>query len=180
MGCIASNSTANDSPEDENVKVGSEIAEQKDRKNAPNNMSDETIAEYKTIFDKFDTDGSGSVSYSELSNILTALGINLSEKKLESIMTKLDLNNNGEIDFPEFLLLMENHPKPEDEELKDAFKVFDADDSGEITVDELIQVMKNLGNKMTRDEALDMIKQHDVDGNGQISFEEFRKMMRDE
>lgn len=40
-----------------------------------------------------------------------------------------------------------------------------------------IQVMTNLGEKLTEEEVDEMIREADVDGDGQINYEEFVKMM---
>ena len=58
---------------------------------------------------------------------------------------------NGTIDFEEFLTMMEKKMKDTDadEEMDEAFSVFDKDGNGVITADELRQVMFNLGEKLT-------------------------------
>ena len=64
-----------------------------------------------------------------------------------------------------------------EEELKEAFKVFDKDGNGFISASELRHVMTNLGEKLTDEEVDEMIREADVDGDGQINYEEFVKMM---
>ena len=59
----------------------------------------------------------------------------------------MDADGNGTIDFPEFLSLMARKMKDTDteEELIEAFKVFDRDGNGFISAAELRHVMTNLG-----------------------------------
>lgn len=64
-----------------------------------------------------------------------------------------------------------------EEEIKEAFKVFDKDGTGVISAAELRHVMTNLGEKLTDTEVDDLIKEADVDGDGQINYEEFVKLM---
>ena len=64
-----------------------------------------------------------------------------------------------------------------EEELREAFKVFDKDGNGFISAAELRHVMTNLGEKLSDDEVDEMIKEADVDGDGQINYAEFVKMM---
>ena len=64
-----------------------------------------------------------------------------------------------------------------EEEIKEAFKVFDKDGNGFISSAELRHVMTNLGEKLTDEEVDEMIREADVDGDGQINYEEFVKMM---
>ena len=49
-------------------------------------------------------------------------------------------------------------------EFKDAFKIFDVDNSETITTDELLLVMKNLGMMATKDEVKEMLSEVDEDG----------------
>jgi calmodulin len=65
----------------------------------------------------------------------------------------------------------------EDEELRQAFAVFDKDGNGFISSAELRQVMANLGEALSQEEVDAMIKEADNDGDGQVNFEEFKKMM---
>ncbi|GFQ04479.1 calmodulin [Phtheirospermum japonicum] len=60
-----------------------------------------------------------------------------------------------------------------EEELNEAFRVFDKDQNGFISVAELCHVMTNLGEKLTDEEVNEMIREADVDGDGQINYEEF-------
>merc|ERR1712164_62009 len=91
----------------------------------------------------------------------------------------VDADGNGTIDFPEFLSLMARKMKDTDteEELIEAFKVFDRDGNGFISAAELRHLMTNLGEKLTDEEVDEMIREADVDGDGQINYEEFVKMM---
>ena len=65
----------------------------------------------------------------------------------------------------------------DEEELKEAFKVFDKDGNGFISAAELRHVMTNLGEKLTDEEVDEMIREADVDGDGQVNYDEFVKMM---
>ena len=58
-----------------------------------------------------------------------------------------------------------------EEEIREAFRVFDKDDNGYISAAELKHVMTNLGEKLTDDEVNDMIKEGDIDGDGQVNYE---------
>ena len=58
-----------------------------------------------------------------------------------------------------------------DEELREAFRVFDKDGNGFISAAELRHVMTNLGEKLTDEEVDEMIREADIDGDGQINYE---------
>lgn len=95
------------------------------------------------------------------------------------MINEVDVDGNGTIDFPEFLSLMAWKMRDTDteEELIDAFKVFDRDGNGLISAAELRHVMTNLGEKLTDEEVDEMIKEADIDGDGHINYEEFVRMM---
>jgi Ca2+-binding EF-hand superfamily protein len=58
------------------------------------------------------------------------------------------------IEFPDFLEMMSRKmtPSGSDEELKEAFRVFDQDGNGFISAAELKNVMRQLGEKLTNEE----------------------------
>ena len=85
----------------------------------------------------------------------------------------LVITGNGTIDFPEFLTMMARKMKDTDseEEIREAFRVFDKDGNGFISAAELRHVMTNLGEKLTDEEVDEMIREADIDGDGQVNYE---------
>ena len=86
------------------------------------------------------------------------------------MINEVDADNNGTIDFPEFLTMMARKMKDTDseEEIREAFKVFDRDNNGFISAAELRHVMTSIGEKLTDDEVDEMIREADQDGDGRI------------
>ncbi|ORX73619.1 calmodulin [Linderina pennispora] len=62
-------------------------------------------------------------------------------------------------------------------EYREAFSLFDRDNDGSITAQELGTVMRSVGQKPTEAELQDMINEVDKDGNGTIDFAEFLSLM---
>ena len=107
--------------------------------------------------------------------MMRSLGQNPTEAELHDMINEVDNDGSGTIDFAEFLSLMSKKMKDADseEELMEAFKVFDKDGNGFISSVELRHVMTNLGEKLTDDEVDEMIREADVDGDGQVNYDEF-------
>ncbi|KAD5960383.1 hypothetical protein E3N88_11855 [Mikania micrantha] len=144
-----------------------------------NQLTDDQISEFKEAFCLLDKDGDGCITTKELGIVMRSLGKNPTEAELQDMIKEVDADGNGTIDFPEFLNLMAKKMKDPDseEKLKEAFRVFDNDQSGFISAEELRHVMMNLGEKLTDEEVDEMIREADVDGDGQINYEEFVKIM---
>ncbi|WFD30817.1 hypothetical protein MSPP1_001841 [Malassezia sp. CBS 17886] len=142
-------------------------------------LSEEQIAEFKEAFSLFDKDGDGSITTKELGTVMRSLGQNPTEAELQDMVNEIDADGDGTIDFPEFLTMMARKMKDTDseEEIKEAFKVFDKDGNGFISAAELRHVMTNLGEKLSDQEVEEMIREADTDGDGQINYDEFVKMM---
>lgn len=51
-----------------------------------------------------------------------------------------------------------------------AFRVFDKDNNGYISADELRYVMTNLGEKLTDQEVAEMIREADMNGDGMVDY----------
>merc|ERR1712127_294403 len=63
------------------------------------------------------------------------------------------------------------------EEIREAFNLFDGDQSGAIDVRELKAAMRALGFEVKNEELKKMVADVDGDGNGTIEFGEFLSMM---
>ncbi|KAI3982590.1 hypothetical protein MKX01_031329 [Papaver californicum] len=138
----------------------------------------------KQVFKLIDTNGDGKISSLELGEVLLCLGHEKSTvtKEAEVMLKEVDCNGDGYIDLNEFMNVVTGNSSSEskgaDEDLKDAFLVFDSDKNGFISPKELKQVLMSLGYyKCTISECSAMIKGVDKDGDGLVNFEEFRSMM---
>lgn len=59
-----------------------------------------------------------------------------------------------------------------------AFRLFDDDNTGRITLKNLKRVARELGETMSDDELQEMIDEADRDGDGEISEEDFVRIMK--
>jgi calmodulin len=139
-------------------------------------VSEEKLTEYKESFDLFDKDHSGDISAKELSALFKSLGYFVSDKDIKELMKSSDMNTDGIVSFEEFVDLMakiESQEEPDEEEVLKAFKVFDKDGDGFLSVAEFKHILTSLGDKMTDAEVDEIFKDVDLDGDGQVDFQEF-------
>ena len=61
--------------------------------------------------------------------------------------------------------------------LEYAFKVFDKDGSGAISIDEIMFIFKKSVNDVDKSVFEKMIKEADANGDGEIEFDEFKNIM---
>ncbi|KAL3631413.1 hypothetical protein CASFOL_024397 [Castilleja foliolosa] len=135
--------------------------------------------ELEQVFKKFDVNGDGKISASELGSIMGSLGHSTTEEELNTMIREVDSDGDGFINLNEFIELNTKDVDYDEvlEDLKDAFKVFDIDKNGSISAEELQDVLQSLGEECTLAECRKMISGVDSDGNGAISFDEFKVMM---
>ncbi len=141
-------------------------------------LSESEVTKLWETFQIFDQDGNGAISLAELEKITQSLGQNLSQTALKEMIREVDTDLSSSIDFEEFQALMISHQGDRGSRLHLAFSVFDEDNSGEITVEELKSVMSQFG--LTEDELTPMLQEVDHDGDGSIDFIEFSRLVPQE
>ena len=63
-----------------------------------------THEKLNSAFSMFDKNGNGTISLKEICEVLNVKEED--EKKIKEILSTIDINNDGEIDYNEFLILM--------------------------------------------------------------------------
>lgn len=92
----------------------------------------------KEVFDSVDNDKSGTINVSELGSIVQKMSAKpVSAKELAQMLSAVDADGSGEIDFEEFCKLMNSRVADPEEEIKAAFAAFDRDGSGSISTVEV-------------------------------------------
>ncbi|ELR53522.1 Centrin-1, partial [Bos mutus] len=137
--------------------------------------------EIKEAFDLFDVDGSGTIDVKELKIAMRALGFEPKKEEIKKMIAETDKEGIGTISFEKFFAIMSVKmvcEKDEKEEILKAFKLFDDDDTGSISLNNIKRVAKELGENLTDDELQEMLDEADHDGDGEINKEEFLKMMQ--
>ena len=142
-------------------------------------LTEDEIEEIKEAFDLFDTDGSGSIDPKELRAAMQSLGFEAKNQTIYQMITDLDKNKSGDIDFEEFLDMMTARMSDKDtrEDINKVFRLFDDDTSGSITIRNLRRVARELGETMTDEELQEMIERADSNGDGAVSMDDFYNIM---
>ncbi|KAF8011124.1 hypothetical protein BT93_J1671 [Corymbia citriodora subsp. variegata] len=155
-------------------------------------MSRLRARELRRIFENLDKNGDGQVSLEELNWLLEKIGVHHSADELEFSVGKPSL------DFDEFLYFYNSissegttgssglvSPKgnkgdgDQETDLAEAFKVFDLNDDGFISCEELQSVLSRLGlwDERSGRDCNSMIRAYDTNSDGRLDFEEFKSMM---
>ncbi|KAM9220512.1 calcium-binding protein 4 [Dugong dugon] len=151
----------------------------KDRELGP-----EELDELQVAFQEFDTDRDGYIGYRELGACMRTLGYMPTEMELIEVSQHVKMRMGGRVDFEEFVELM--GPKLREEtahmlgvrELRIAFREFDRDRDGRITVAELRQAAPALlGEPLAGTELDEMLREVDLNGDGSVDFDEFVMML---
>ncbi|KAH6802824.1 calmodulin-domain protein kinase cdpk isoform 2 [Perilla frutescens var. frutescens] len=139
-------------------------------------LCEEEIAGLREMFKTIDSDNSGYITFEELKTGLRRYGANLKESEIYSLMKAADIDNNGAIDYGEFIAATLHQNKIEkDDHLIRAFSYFDKDGSGYITQDELQRACEEFGIEDFHLE--EMIQEADQNNDGRIDYNEFVAMM---
>ncbi|KAJ3180925.1 hypothetical protein HDU87_001571 [Geranomyces variabilis] len=139
----------------------------------------------RIIFDKFDTDSSGTINVKEFRNLCYDMGYFLSDKELSLAIKLVDGDGNGEISYNEFIKWWQKENRfaalqlspSELAELSDIsleFQRFDKDQSGTIDVREFRMLYADLvKRRMTKKTLAGMLEELDNNRDGKVSFNEY-------
>lgn len=142
-----------------------------------------SLEKLNCTFEALDTDKNGRLSVQELKQGLTTLG--LSEDAIESLADSMDVDNNGEVEYSEFVAgCLDAQSQLVDGVLFHAFGIFDVDNDGKISLDELRVMLCGGGplNAVLPDGKTveDVLKEVDTSKDGAISYTEFKAYLEKE
>lgn len=101
----------------------------------------------------------------------------MNEKEVNEIIKKIDADENGKINYTEFLMVAMNRDQLlTTERLEAAFKMFDKNGDNEISVEELKGMFENV---KSVDEKMILRAMNEIDRKNRTSlkFNEFKQMM---
>lgn len=141
-------------------------------------LNTEQVMEFKEVFDMYAKPPVNTLSIEELGELMEAVGNKMTKAQLKRTANSVGVFNDGRIDFPSYLIIMEDVMKdldPKNEILK-AYKAFCRDD-GLISTSELRHMLITLQDEMSEEDIDYMIMEADKDQDGLISYQEFEKMI---
>ena len=140
-------------------------------------LDENEIEELRKIFEAFNTQKDGQISYEELKQGLIQMkSNNMNEEQICDLFKKIDVGNNGKIDYTEFLAAtLQKQSYLKKEKLYEAFCILDKDNCGKIKKEELMDILKL--DKTQEIEAEKFIRDADKDGDGAINYKEFLELM---
>ncbi|KAK7871880.1 hypothetical protein R5R35_006460 [Gryllus longicercus] len=146
-------------------------------------LDQEQIALLKKAFEAFDREKTGSISTDMVGEILRMLEHPVDDDILQEILDEVDADGSGELEFEEFVMLAarflvdEEDAEAMQQELREAFRLYDKEGNGYITTVVLREILKELDDKITSEELDMMIEEIDSDGSGTVDFDEFMEVM---
>ncbi|CAN8063092.1 unnamed protein product [Agarophyton chilense] len=144
-------------------------------------LTDERKQEIREVFELFDSETSGVVEKRQLRVMMRSLGYEPRKDQLARLIVACGISQRAtQIKYEEFHTLMEKMINERDiqEEMMHAFSLFDTDESGKITFENLREVADQLGERMTDEELREMIREADMDKDGMVSATEFVRIMK--
>lgn len=141
-------------------------------------MDEKEIGSLITEFNKLDADGDGVISIAEFKESISKLGRN-STQEIIDVFNEIDADKSGTINYTEFIAATMNQSiYLKEEKLFQAFKMFDKNNDGFISAEEIKNVLGNDPKYKDSNELwTQMIKECDANGDGKIDYNEFIRLM---
>ncbi|KAJ0816721.1 putative EF-hand domain-containing protein [Helianthus annuus] len=95
-----------------------------------------------------------------------ALGFEMTKEQIDEMMVEVDKDESGAIDFDEFVYMMTSKicERNNKQELTKAFNIIDHDKNGKISILDIKNIARELGEYLTDVEIQSMVEEADRDG----------------
>jgi len=157
-----------------------------DRRKILESLTAEELATFQEAFTVFDKNQDGTITTKELSTVMRSLGQNPTDAEVQDMINEVDVDGSGAIEFPEFcdhmklrqvMMVKKMQESDTENEIREAYRVFDKERTGGIAVSEMRLILSNLPEKLSDEEIDEMLRTADKDGNGYFTYDEFRIMI---
>merc|ERR1711998_436980 len=129
---------------------------------APMEFTDEQKKEFRKNFNLFDKKRTGAIPIADMGTVLRSLGQNPTEAELAALVEEVDKDKSGTIEFVDLMARTNKTQEQMEEEIKNAFLSFDADGSGFIDREELVNVLTTMGDPVDEETINGMIAEADL------------------
>ena len=130
------------------------------------------IQRYQKAFDYVDKKKTGEVPVSEIGNLLSvAKEEDFDQDDINEALDKVGKGNEDTLTSEEFLQFMTELNNPNN--IVDAFRLFDADNNGYISIDEFKYILKMVDSPLSDKDVKEIFDTFDVSRDGKIDYKEF-------
>ena len=121
----------------------------------------------------------GKISKGDIIHFLNYIGVEFNKNDINEKMENVNKDFDGSLTLSELFdfLVTELEVTESEDDVLNAFKVFDKNETGFINVLHLKHIMTNLGDQLTEYEVNQLTQRSDLDGDGSINYEELIKNM---
>lgn len=135
---------------------------------------------YKEMFDLLDIDDNGMLTPMEVRNLMLHYGYNPKKQVVYQMVSDLDTDESGGIDFFEFMKMMtaKLSENDSDDDIARVYYMYDTDRKGYITLDDLQNVSKELKEDVKDEDLKEIMEKVDPKNKDRISFQAWMKFMK--
>ncbi|KAH3680556.1 hypothetical protein WICPIJ_008247 [Wickerhamomyces pijperi] len=135
-------------------------------------LLEEQKQEIREAFNLFDMNNDGFLDFHELKVAIKALGFEYSKQEVLQLIHQYDRDERNLMHYEDFFAIMGEKVLNRDplEEIRRAFRLFDEDNTGKISLRNLRKVAKELGENLTDEELRAMIDEFDLDNDGESMY----------
>lgn len=130
------------------------------------------IQRYQKAFDYVDKKKTGEIPVSQIENILSvAKEEDFDQDDINEALDKMGKGNEDTLTSEEFIQFMTELNNPNN--IIEAFRLFDADNNGYISIDEFKYILKMVDSPLSDKDVKEIFDTFDVSKDGKIDYKEF-------
>ena len=130
------------------------------------------IQRYQKAFDYVDRKKTGEIPVSQIENILSvAKEEDFDQDDINEALDKMGKGNEDTLTSEEFIQFMTELNNPNN--IIEAFRLFDADNNGYISIDEFKYILKMVDSPLSDKDVKEIFDTFDVSKDGKIDYKEF-------
>ncbi|XP_028166508.1 uncharacterized protein LOC135086060 isoform X2 [Ostrinia nubilalis] len=143
-------------------------------------LTSEQENDLREAFNLLDYTGEGKIKAEDFRVAIKALGYEPTKEELQQMVQGVDKGDTGKLSFENFetAIMRKIMSQDSDGDIMKSFRLFDIDDSGLISFENVKEVTQILGTYLTDEEIEEMIDDADKDYDGFISVSEFMRMIK--